>query len=61
MLSETFKKLLMGQAFSTENGRIKLFERTDWSVVPSNVVAELLQDIAKNRGRKHLFDVERKI
>ena len=56
MLSETFKKLLMGQAFSIENGRIKLFGRTDWSVVPSNVVAELLQNIAKNRGEKHLFD-----
>jgi hypothetical protein len=34
-LATILKKMLMGRAFSTERGRIKLFGRTDWTMQPA--------------------------
>jgi hypothetical protein len=56
-LAITFKKLLLGRAFSTERGRIRLFGFMDWTLVPSYVFAEILQDIGEKNGKDYLYDL----
>jgi hypothetical protein len=56
-LAITFKKLLLGRAFSTERGRIKLFGYMDWTLVPSYVLAEILQNIGEMKGKDYLYEL----
>ena len=52
-----FKKMLIGRAFSAEDGRIKMFGTMDWMLMPAKATAEMFQDIALDRGADHLFNV----
>jgi len=56
-LSNTLKKLLLGRAFSTERGRIKMFEKMDWCLIPSKALAENFQNIAEKNGKKYLYNL----
>lgn len=56
-LAVTFKKLLIGRAFSTERGRVKLFGRMDWTMVPSWVFAEILQNLGEEKGPEYLYEL----
>jgi predicted hydrocarbon binding protein len=56
-VSIVLKKLLLGRAFSTEKGRIKLFEKMDWTMVPSRSLAKNFQDIAEKKGGSYLYNL----
>ena len=56
-LVTALKKMLIGRAFTTERGRIKLFGFMDWTMVPSWVFAEILQHIGETKGEKYLYDL----
>lgn len=56
-LAVTFKKLLIGRAFSTEKGRVRLFGRMDWTMVPSWVFAEILQNLGEEKGPEYLYNL----
>lgn len=56
-LAVILKKLLMGRAFETEKGRIKLFGRMNWTLFPSMALAENLQSIAEKNGEKYLYEL----
>ncbi|MBI2005482.1 MAG: hypothetical protein HYS80_01845, partial [Candidatus Aenigmarchaeota archaeon] len=47
VLGNIFKKLLLGGAFSAEEGRIKLFGRMYWTLYPSRALAKNLQKIGE--------------
>jgi hypothetical protein len=50
-----FKKLMWGNAFATEQGRIRLFGRMDWTLVPSRALALNLQRIGERLGEEFLY------
>ncbi len=54
-ISITLKKLLIGRAFETERGRIKLFGKMDWTLIPSRALAKNLQSIAEKNGEEFLY------
>jgi predicted hydrocarbon binding protein len=54
-LSITLKKLLLGRAFETERGRIRLFGKMDWTLIPSRAVARNFQEIAEEKGPDFLY------
>jgi len=56
-LVNALKKMLIGRAFTTERGRIRLFGYMDWTLVPSWVFAEILQHIGETKGEKYLYDL----
>lgn len=56
-LAVTLKKLLIGRAFETEKGRIKLFGKMNWTLVPSRALAKNFQTIAEKNGEKFLYDL----
>jgi len=56
-LSSIFKKMLIGNAFTTERGRIRMFENMENTLFPSRALALNLQKIAKKGGEKYLFDL----
>lgn len=49
------KKMLMGRAFSTERGRIKLFGTTDWTMQPAVSLAYVLQQVGEKNGEDFMF------
>ena len=55
VMSTILKKMLIGRAFSTEKGRIKLFGKMDWTLYPSRALAMNLQSIGKRLGEKALY------
>jgi hypothetical protein len=55
VLSGILKKLLMGRAFETDKGRIRLFGRMDWTMIPSRAFAQNLQSIAEKNGKEYLY------
>ncbi len=55
VLGDIFKKLLIGGAFSVEEGRIKLFGRMYWTLFPSHALALNLQSIGEKLGKKFLY------
>lgn len=54
-LSTIFKKLLIGGAFSADEGRIKLFGRMYWIMYPARAFAHHLQDVGKKLGPAYLW------
>ena len=54
-LALIFKKLIWGNAFATEQGRIKLFHRMDWTLFPSRALALNLQAIGERLGERFLY------
>jgi predicted hydrocarbon binding protein len=54
-LATILKKMLIGRAFATERGRIKLFGRTDWTMQPAVSLAYVLQQIGEKNGEDFLF------
>ncbi len=56
-LSITLTKLLLGRSFTTERGRIRLFERMDWCLIPAKALAENFQNIAEKNGKEYLYEL----
>ena len=56
-LAWIFKKLLWGNAFATEQGRIKLFGRMDWTLFPSRALALNLQTIRENLREDFVYQL----
>jgi hypothetical protein len=54
-LAWIFKKLLLGKAFSTERGRITLFGKMDWIMIPSRALAKDIQMIGEKNGEDFLY------
>jgi predicted hydrocarbon binding protein len=54
VLTGILKKLLFGRAFTTERGRIKLFGRMDWIMLPSRALAKDIQMIGEKNGEEFL-------
>jgi len=54
-LAWIFKKLLWGNAFATEQGRIRLFGRMDWTLFPSRALALNLQTIGEKLGEDFVY------
>jgi len=55
VLAGIFKKLLFGRAFTTERGRITLFGRMDWIMLPSRALAKDIQMIGETNGEDFLY------
>ncbi len=56
-LSSVFKKMLVGDVFTTERGRVKMFENMENTLFPSRALALNLQKICEKGGEKYLFDL----
>ena len=56
-LAPMLKKMLMGNAFMTDKGRVKMFENMEYTLFPSRALAINLQKIGKKGGEKYLFDL----
>jgi predicted hydrocarbon binding protein len=54
-IAVTLKKLLIGRAFETERGRIKLFGKMNWTLVPARALAKNFQSIAEKSGEEFLY------
>lgn len=54
-LTGTLKKMLIGRAFTTERGRIKMFGRMDWVLFAAKATAEMFQNIAEKNGTEYLY------
>ncbi len=54
-LANILKKLLVGRAFGTERGRIKLFGQMDWTLYPSRAMAINFQQVAEKNGAEFLY------
>jgi len=57
VLAGILKKLLFGRAFSTERGRIVLFGRMDWILIPSRALARDIQIIGERCGSQFLYEL----
>lgn len=55
VLANILKKMLLGRAFKTEKGRIRLFGDMDWILIPAKSIAINFQHIAKKNGPKYLY------
>jgi predicted hydrocarbon binding protein len=55
VLSNILKKMLIGRAFTNERGRILLYGRMDWTLLPSTVAADLFQYIGEKEGAEYLY------
>ena len=56
-LAWILKKLLWGNAFATERGRIKLFGKMDWTLFPSRALALDLQMIGDKLGEDFVYEL----
>jgi predicted hydrocarbon binding protein len=56
-LAWILKKLLYGRAFGTERGRIILFGRMDWIMLPSKALAKDIQMIGEKNGEEFLYRI----
>jgi predicted hydrocarbon binding protein len=54
-LSWILKKLLYGRVFDAERGRITLFGRMDWILIPSRALAMNIQMIGEKNGEDFLY------
>jgi len=54
-LSGILKKLLFAGAFETHRGRITLFGRMDWIMLPSRALAKDIQMIGEKNGEDFLY------
>ena len=53
--SGMLKKLVFARAFTTERGRIKLFGRMNWTLLPSRALALNLQAIGEKLGEDFVY------
>ena len=56
-LSWILKKLLAGRVFDAEKGRITLFGRMDWILIPARALAKDIQMIGKKNGEDFLYRI----
>jgi len=56
-LASVLKKMLIGRAFTTENNRIRMFGRMDWTLYPSRGFAIMLQRMGEDLGEDFLFEL----
>jgi predicted hydrocarbon binding protein len=56
-LAPMLKKMLIGNAFMTDRGRVKMFENMEYTLFPSRALALNLQKVGKKGGEKYLFDL----
>lgn len=54
-LANIFKQLLIGRAFTTEKGRIKMFGQMNWTLYPSRGLAHIFQEVGKRLGEDFLY------
>ncbi len=54
-MATIFKKMLIGRAFTTENGRIKMFGYMDWIMNPALAFSKMLQSIGEKSGKDFLY------
>lgn len=54
-LAWIFKKLMFGNAFGTERGRIRLFHEMDWTLFPSRALALNLQTVGEKLGEEFVY------
>ncbi len=54
-LSWILKKLLAGRVFDAEKGRITLFSRMDWILIPAKALAKNIQMIGEKNGEDFLY------
>jgi hypothetical protein len=54
-LAWMLKKLLFGRAFATERGRITLFGRMGWIMIPARALARDIQMIGEKDGEDFLY------
>lgn len=54
-LSWILKKLLAGRVFDAEKGRITLFGRMDWIMIPARALAKDIQMIGEKNGEEFLY------
>ncbi len=57
MLSGFLKKLLFGRAFTNERGRITLFGRMGWIMLPARALAKDIQMIGERTGEDFLYQL----
>ena len=55
VLAWILKKLLFGNAFETKDGRIKLFGRMDWIMLPARALAKDIQMMGEKNGEEFLY------
>jgi hypothetical protein len=55
MLAGILKKLLIGRAFTAENGKILMFDKMNWSLHSAKSMAIMIQDIGNKFGQEYLF------
>lgn len=54
-MADYFKKLLIGRAFTAEDGSIVTFGKVFWILFPAKAMAIMLQDIGKKNGEAYLY------
>jgi hypothetical protein len=54
-LANILKRLLIGKAFTIEDGKISLFGRMNWTLLSSKAFAANLQKIGEDLGEDYLF------
>jgi predicted hydrocarbon binding protein len=59
-ITSIFKKMLIGRAFTTEKGRIKMFGEMDWTLYPSRGLAHFFQTIGEKLGEDYLYNLSYK-
>lgn len=57
VLAGILKKLLLGRAFTTEHGRIRLFGMMDWILIPAMALAKDIQMIGEKNGEEFLYEL----
>jgi hypothetical protein len=55
VLTGILKKLLFGNAFGTERGRIRLFGKMDWILIPARAMAKDVQMMGERNGEDFLY------
>lgn len=56
-LAWILKKLLSGRVFDAEKGRITLFGRMDWILIPAKALAKDIQMIGEKNGEEFLYQI----
>lgn len=56
-MATVLKKMLIGRAFTTERGRIKLFGQMDWVMFAAEATALNWQSIAEKNGEEYLYQL----
>jgi predicted hydrocarbon binding protein len=57
VVADIFKKLLFGRVLSADRGRITLFGRMDWILIPARALAKDIQMIGDRCGEQFLYEL----